>query len=462
MGSYYLNVNGYEHPLAKCKLVKECENAVDIAKVVLPRLERTHYTIGDEVYVRTGATTFFAGYISQRKLGTSLDLEVESYGGFCRRVLVKEVYENKTPEYIIENLITNYTNLTYSSSGSTGITLKRLIINNRYLSEVIANFCQSFGWQFRTDNDKNAYFEERGSASTSADDLVVGTNCNTMEKWKEDPKKIINHLVLKCGSQTFRKKQTFSGDGSTKEFTLTYKPSGNLKVLVDSAELEGQLEGDNGGDYEYDSENKKVTFVVAPSNNADNTIIEYTYSLPIVITKPNTVSKNKHGLYAKKIFAGWIERYEDARVLAGKILAQYDDPTKSNKLIIKGIQTSYKIGSTQKVTDSYNGIDEDMIIRKIEFKIPENLTILYVGTEIYNLFDWQKTATDRIKELIDMFSKESTIQEYVSIVCDMNVSMTAVVTVKTRTIGDSFILDHPDNSKLDSGYKLDWQGSAWV
>lgn len=462
MEDYKVIRNTVEYPLSKLSIVSECQSGVDVAKVVLNRSHIGTFVIGNEVTIYNGATKLFGGYVLKPKSGNTLDIDIESYGGECRRTLVNKVYEDKTPEYIIEDLITNYTALTYASSWVSGITLKSVIIRSKYISEIIGKICEVINWQFYTDIDKNAYFEPVGTATCAAADLVVSSNCRTIGKWIEDPKKLMNVLRLKCGSQDFTNSETFNGDGTTKEFTLAYKPTANTHCVVDGSDLVGQLQGSEGGDFSVDVENKKVTFVTAPANDTDNVIITYTYSLPIIISKSNPASIATYGFYGKKINAGWINRYEDARELATSLLTQYSSPTKTNILLLPGINTDYVAGCTKKVTDSYNSVDQNMLVRKITYKIPENKTLIEVGSEIASLLEWNKSTKEKLDELMDMFSKESTIQEYVSIAVAASVSMESVISVKTRTIGDSFIVGHPDNSEVGADYKVGWQGTAWA
>jgi len=462
MTEFYLKKGTTNYDISEATVTKECEKAVDMAKVKLSREHKDDFTIGDEVEIYKDSTKLFGGYVYSKDYHKYLELKIESYGGELKRKIAREVYEDKSPEYIVQDLIDNESSLTYASSGSSGITLKRVIIRDRPISEIIEKMCDVLNWQFRTDENKNAYFEERGTASSSASDLVVGSNCILKDKWKEDPKKLMNYIVLKGGSQDFNTKETFSGDGTTKTFTLTYKPTGNVRAVVDGTEKTGQLEGSEGGDFEVDEENKTVTFTTAPSSGTDNVEIYYTYSLPILISRSNPSSISTYGIHAKKVTATWINRFEDGRQLVNKLLETYAEPIRMNCLVVKGINTDYKVGSTNKVTDSYNGINQNMLIYKIMWKIPQNLTYIYVGSEITNFLDMNKSLEEKINELVDIFSRESTIQEYVIVTNDLKVELTCKIKVQTRTIGDTFVWNHPgENGKWNNNKKWNWQGTSY-
>lgn len=463
MTSYKVTVNSVDYPVSKPKWNKNCQSGVDMASVTLPITYASTFTNGQEIELYQDSTKVFAGYIDQIKLSDTVILKIESYGGYLKRKMVNTVYEDKTPEYIVEDLIETYGNLTYASSWVTGITLKRVIISDKYISEIIAKICDVVGGQFRTDENGNGYFEEDGTASTSADHLVVGTNCSRKNEWTIDPTKIMNSLIVKGGSQSFSTVETFSGTGSQVDFVLTYKPKGAVRAVVDGTEKIGQLEGSAGKDFSVDSENQTVTFETAPSNSSDNVLIYYSYDLPIKVGAANATSIETYGLHDKKVIAGWITRFEDARTLCTKLVDQYSSPIKSNVLVLSGINTNYTVGSSRNITDTERGITaESMVISKIEYDAERGLTYLTVGSEIYSIFDWNKTAQEQIKDLTDFFTQESTIQDYLLIEADFGVALAIDVTVKTRTIGTSFIVGHPTNGVVGSTNQVGWHGTAWA
>jgi len=464
MTAYKITVNSVDYTVSKPRWNKNCQSGVDMATVTLPLTYASTFTNGQEAELYQDSTKLFAGYIDQIKLSDRVVMKIESYGGYLKRKMVNVVYEDKTPEYIIQDLIENYGNLTYASSWSTGITLKRVIISDKYISEVISKMCDVVGGQFRTDENANGYFEEDGTATTSADHLIVGTNCSRKNEWTIDPTKIMNSLIVKGGSQSFSTMETFSGTGSQVDFVLAYKPKGGVRAVVDGSEKIGQLEGSSGKDFSVDSENKTVTFESAPSNSSDNVVIYYQFDLPIKVSVTNPASISTYGLREKKVIAGWITRFEDARTLANKLVSQYSSPTKSNILVLSGINTSYTVGSSRNVTDSDKGITaENMVISKIEYDTERGLTYLTVGSEIYSIFDWNKTAQEQIKDLTDFFTQESTIQEYLLCEAEFSVSFDVDVTVKTRNINDSFIIGHPTASRIGATYtrKIGCQASSW-
>lgn len=374
---------GNSYPLANFLIQNAVEDEVDMINPA--RLSRdlvSVFPVGTEIQLYEDTTRRFGGYICMPSHGTFFEPTCESYGGELRRTLVNKVYENKSPEYIVEDIITKYTGLTYAGTWTSGLTLEKIVIKHRYGSDVISKLCELFNCQFRTDSSKNAYLEDRGTTTCSGDDLVVGNenaggNCIITDKWTIDPSKIVNYLVVKGGSEDFTYHETFAGPGT--EFTLKYKPTGNVRVTTSSGsnELTGQLPGDSGGDFSVDGETQKVTL----ASSASNVDIYYTYSLPILIVKTNPTSITAYGIRGKKIDAGWITRTEDAKTYATTYLAQYGTPTKSNRLMKKGLDWDYTAGAMKNVTDSYNGIDESMYIRKVEWNLAENATYIHVGTE---------------------------------------------------------------------------------
>lgn len=69
--------------------------------------------------------------------------------------------------------------------------------------------------------------------------------------------------------------ETFSGDGSTTEFSLSV-PAGNHLSAITSLQVGGSAV-DKWKDYDIDLQNKKVTFDTAPATGTDNIEITYKY-----------------------------------------------------------------------------------------------------------------------------------------------------------------------------------------
>lgn len=460
MTFYLKNVaTGNQYALAGMKVTMATESQVDTSELELERSVRDNFEIGNTIKILDGSTERFSGYLYTHKFGTKFTPVCESLGGELRRTMANEVYENKSPEYIVEALLTKYTSLTYAGTWTSGLIIEKVSIPHRYISDVIAKICELFNCQFRTDKDGNAYLEDRGTATCSADALVVGTNCIIKNEWERDPDKVINFVVIKGGNETHNYHEAFAGPNT--EFTLSKKPTGGVRVTTSSGanELTGNMQGDIGGDYYVDDEEQKVVL----ASSASNVDIYYDYSLAIEYPKTNLSSIDEYGMRGAKITASWITKLEDAKTFANTLLSQYSTPPKSNCIVKAGLDWAYVAGAMISVTDSENGItSESMYIRKVVWNLKENMTYIYVGTEKYTFANWTKNLQNAVNDFMDFFGKASTIQQYITAIIDLDISVDLNVTVSTRTIGNTFILDHPTNSKLDGTHQLSWVGGSWT
>ena len=369
------------------------------------------------------------------------------YGYAMNNIRVTQVYEDKSPEYIIEDLITNHTEFTYESTATSGVTLSKFIVND-YIYKIIDVMCELLGWQFRTDIDKNSYFEPSGTIDNNVT-LVTGTDV-TVKKWLfEEP--IFNNIKVKGDYAEYQNTETFNGDGSTVEFDFTYSPVGNVSVTIGGSEkTPGSKEGE--GDYYVYREPKNLAFTTAPGAGTGNISTTYSYQIPIVVETPDEASIAAYGQRDKEIEAPFIKTFEDARKYANELIAVYGDGTVKATIVKPGIDTTLTQGELITLQDNERGITEEVIINEIIYKYPENVTELKVGSYDFIVTDWQKEVQERIKQLEKRMSNEKLIMQHRPYNNNLAVASTVTHVDKWRNIYDgsydSFILGHATNGKL--------------
>jgi hypothetical protein len=238
------------------------------------------------------------------------------YGYELNNTHVTVVYNDKSPEYIVEDLINNYTNFTYASTTSSGITLDKYIADD-YVYKVVEKMCELLDWQFRTDMSKNCYFEPAGNVNNNVT-LTTGTDVKVKKWLYEEPK--FNKVKIKGDYAEYQHTETFSGDSNETDFSFTYKPVGNITVSVGGSEqTPGDREGDN--DYYVYRENKLLTFTTAPGTGTDNISTTYSYQIPVVVETELETSVDTYGERHKEVDAPFIKTFEDARQYAKVIIS---------------------------------------------------------------------------------------------------------------------------------------------
>ena len=417
--------------------------------------------VGDEVYILDeDDNKIFAGTIEKIEEYETKKLTIYDYGYKLNNVVVNEIYNNKTPEYIIEDLITNYTDLTYSSTSSSGITLSKYVCKDKKLNEVINELSSLLGWIWYIDKDKKFYFEPK-SYESSGITLTIGTNARLKGKWRKDTSHIINEVIVVGDMATFNTSDSFSGDGSTKEFTLTYQPKGNVRVLVDGTEQQGYVEGQGTGDYKYDKDNKKIIFDTAPSSGS-SIVVYYEYEVPIKVQTSNYESINLYGKRSTKIVKKYINTMSQARKLASKYLDYYSNYHLSAKIEYIYLNPNIQTGKTINVVDNINNVNQEFVINKVIWKYPEGIMEISVGEREPEIFDWNAEVMDRLKQLEQSMDNTDILQYYYLVDNQLNVSVNVEISAKYRTIPSDILIYNHSERKWGSHKWADPGTISWT
>lgn len=95
--------------------------------------------------------------------------------------------------------------------------------------------------------------------------------------------------------------QSFSGDGTTKEFTLNFQPDALLGITVGGTQQnvkpigQGTL-GSGGLQVQWDKTTPKIKFFTAPPSAANNVVVNYTYPSPVRVRATEMQSIGKYAL----------------------------------------------------------------------------------------------------------------------------------------------------------------------
>ena len=433
---YYIKKGAIEYELHGFEHKKENNTTIDTTELSLARDHNSIFDIGDNVSIgyHDSGDSFvaeFNGDVTSKQVNEELVMTVESYDGrIYRTEYITEVHENKTIEYIIEHLITTYTDLTYASSNTTGVTLERFVINTETVGDVITRILKSIDWQTRTDNSENFYFEPRGDIASSVV-LQNGVNAFLQGEWKKNPNRLVNSCTVIGDKAKFQTNQTFTATDSQISFIVTYKIIGNVRVTVDGTEIVGgQPGGTTTYDYSVDNEQKTIIFEVG-ATTGETVIVYYEYELPIKITATNDNSISSYGTFPKKVTDNTLKTTSDARKLAKIIVSVYGSPVTSAELRVNW-EEDIDVGQTVQVIDSFNSIDQSFVVISMTKNYPSGDRIISVGVEEFMSLDMSKDINDRIKRLESEQDNTDIVQSYKSI--KENVS--AVVKqgrVRTRT-----------------------------
>lgn len=475
-GAYLRDQEMNAYPIISAQVKYDIERLVDVAEVVVSRT--ASIDVGDEVAIYWNGEPIFAGYVTEAKKREVLTLRVENYASELFRVRATEVFRDKSPEEIVQYLIENYTGLQYASTETSGVTISKYVVDADLVGKVVQDVAKLLDWQILVDVQKRFYFIPKGSRAVGYS-LVVGANCDLVGSWEFDLSRLMNDITLKGDKQSFTKEDTFTGDGTTNEFVLTYKPTGSIRVTVDGTEMKHEA------DYTVDADDRKVSFMTPPANGA-NIVVQYDYVVPIVIMASNDESIAKYGRHSAVIEAKWIKTMADARKYTRKLLELYAEPLARGWLKVATIRTDIKEGDIITVIDNRNGINQSMQVAKVEYYIPEGYTKVLVGTSEVLLYDWQAEVQERIKQLEQVLSTIETIQRQLGFKEPINVKIKIkrFVVKKTELVSGAkwndssaiwggtgvfyaktypFVLDHDQYGLLDTvNIRMDIPYNDWM
>lgn len=422
------------------------------------------FTIGDEiaVYDQAGGsdTKIFGGYLTSiSENNGTWEVECDEYVKEVVDKRVKKVYQNKSPEYILQDLIDNETSLTFFAPISSGITLDKYVIEGP-IEEAVEDMTRILDWQARSTPQKEFYLEPRGRLS-SGKTFTHGTDCVVTKKRTKDSK-FINTVELRAGRTNYTRSNNFSGTGSKTEFDLTEVPVDNIDVKVDSVDQEGAISEDlqSGDDFYIDQDDQKLIFDTAPSNGA-SIDISYSYEVPILVEAqaPDAVIPPSEREVSTTIKREWIKTFKDARKYAGDYVDNHSRLTGEVEFYTTFGQEP-EIGKLVNIVDNGKEIDSSFVVEKKVIKSNGQMEIK-AGQEEFNSIEWRNQVQRRIKKMQQRKTTNKTLTKYLSPKNNYEVRLSTAITVKKREINDSFVVGHPENGVInDSNYPLgDRRGS---
>ncbi|MHB1334524.1 MAG: hypothetical protein ACYCXQ_01020 [Candidatus Humimicrobiaceae bacterium] len=372
---------------------------------------------GLEVIITSGGVRIFGGYIVKRtsKVINSLrvlyNLDCQDYTLLFYHKLSIVTVENETCKYAMEYLINTYC-ASYgitTTNIETGPTLNRIQFNYVTIADAFKKICDYTGYDWYIDYYKNVYFfmAQNNPASFEVNDSAAVSNLEI----NRDLTQIKNAIYVRGASYISDiYTQNMVGDGTTKDFYLTYKPH-DLTITIGGASK--TVGTDNIHDLSsYDSlvnfQEKMVKFASAPGAGVA-IVFTYKYDVPILVYKrdPQSVAAlvalgDVDGIREKRIIDNSIKSREEARQKAEGELLQSSNPkyTASYETSTSGL----KSGMIQKVNSVLLGINENLVITEITTAIGFNDNHNYfvrLEGRLYGLTELLKSFLDKSSELAD-------------------------------------------------------------
>lgn len=435
----------------ECKITKSNDTIVD--ECICDVSNSSSISTGDVIDFKRndGSTQITDGKVVNKNNTVLHRLRILTNGFELNNVWVEQVYTSVSPEYIVEDIITNYTsNLVYASTDVSGFTLTGNYVAKGYAVDIIKDMLDILDWQLRIDENNNVYFEPKGSINNGVS-FVNGENGVNFVSWENDLEPMFNEVKVIGGFESFSKQETISGTGTS--FVLSEKPSGSVRVLVSSVEIDPSL-------YEVDAENKTVTF----SSSRTNPFFSYSFNRPIVVVNRDDDSINDNYLVYKEVQAPWLTNRADAIKYSQQLLDAFSRGDTNVKAVKAGLDFSLSVGEVINCVDSTRNESASLVISMIEYDGREGSTTVTLGSRDFVLFDWQNEVKQRIKDLEKRISNVTEVNFARLLKSKFKLKFSVSTVVSYNSPNDSFTLGHPTLGRLRSGfdYEPDCSDNGYV
>jgi len=316
------------------------------------------------------------------------------------RIFPSLSYVSKTPEFIVQDLITKFTDFSFSGA-SSGVTLNRYEASG-YLIDSIRTLATSAGFDFwtgvTTAGAKVFYFRP---ANTNLNKTLylgkVGSNLPNAirDSYEVDDSLLFNAVEVYGRGKTESVRYVFEQLDS---FTDYYFP----RVLYSLSLSLRNVALTEGVEYRYDIEERKVKLLsIYTSSSTNPARLEFSYmadNTPLIY-KENSSSVSTYGRRVAAVVVENESEISDLNVFADKFLNVYSQPRKSLVVIVPGLDFDYTDGGYVTVYDPYLGINgQTFVVRSVKWVYPKGETVLTLGEFVTELYDLQRRTRFEVEK----------------------------------------------------------------
>ena len=426
------------------------------------------YNITDQEHINiftkrnSRSTLKFGGYVTKIENKTTHNtLLAQSFGKMLAETEVRnQAYDDKTPEYIVEDLITTNTNMeAIMNGGATGLVLNKFTAAGK-LIDIIKDFAALTNRMFYTTGNNQFVFEPVQFTETDIT-FTHGSNAAILETGYDDTE-LVNDLTVLGENTRYSTIQYLSGDGGL-SFDLNHGAV-STKVIIN-----GQGEKLPEIDYTFDSVGKTITFAVAPPTGTNNIAVDYQYEEPLYLRGTRQTSIDANGIRAKRLNLRWISNKNDGIRFVQSYLNRYKEITQKIKINIGNMYNSVVENDIIRVVNAVSSIDGTFVVKSIEWSYPEFTTVLNVGEYYFDYFEYDKDIVKKlhdiegslttVKTLIDYEAPEETI-----VINDIVIQIVTENFTETFNMGDADVIYDKNNNSYGTGssYGSRVTGSVYV
>ena len=351
-----------------------------------------------------------------------------------------QAYCSKSPEFIIDDLIRNNSDLIpHIHGGSSGIILTVFNADGKMV-DIIRDLTQLSGKTFNTDALGQFHLHD----STFSATCFVFTHglCSRNFECVEDDTEIVNDLVVIGENKRYGTIETFSGNASCTIFNLTYG------VISSTVKIGGALQKADE-DYYTCTIGKTIVFICAPASGSCNIEVTYDYEIPLLIRGEKESSILAHGRHSKRLVMPWIRRRNDGISFINGYLNKYKDIRTSLKIELGVMKNSLAEGDIVRIVNSVKGIDDNYVVKSLTWNYPEMKTEILVGEFKFDDLEYEKAIIEKLHDLESALTEikdikcSEQLEELMVIVDNINIICAAsdgIVFVETMSLADSLAI----------------------
>ena len=385
---------------------------------------------------------------------------------------VQELYTSGTSEIcevgsIVRDVVWNSPfsgTITVTNVSGTTRIVDAFRIKNKSVFETVQQLAEFVGYDFWIDFNKDLHFQPESITSTG---YTFDNTNSALASINEDRQEMANRVTVYGARTMARLQENFTADGGS-IFTLLYSPhdtqitQSGLQVRGGVFELTTFLP--TGVQYLVDYDTKRIIFVSGTDVGANvpasgvPVVIEYARSVPIIKEVQDDSSIDAYGFKETVITNTEIKDPRQALQVAQGELTRLKDPAVQVSVdIISSTVSGIQPGQTVVMNMPWNGVSGAQL--KV-FETTYNMTKSNLLSDSVISF----RAGNRIRDTSDLLQEIILKQrELEAIDTDPSDTVTKFRTatgslglrthwyISTRTLGSSFVLNHPSLGDLGSG-----------
>tara|TARA_R110000824_G_scaffold378264_2_gene569764 strand:+ start:6264 stop:8252 length:1989 start_codon:yes stop_codon:yes gene_type:complete len=350
------------------------------------------------------STMKFGGRITKIEDKTShKEIIAQSFGKILGETEIRgESFDNRSPEYIVNNLMTNNSDFEYIGRGAdSGIILGKYVADGK-LIDIIRDFAALTNKIFYTTPTEQFIFEPK-EFTTTLISLTHGVNASILDNGFDDTE-IVNDLTVigQILKYSTIKTETLS---SANSWVLDHGVT-TLKITKNGTDLVPE------DDFTVDSVGKTVGFT---STQSGVFVAYYDYDFPVIIRGIKQSSIDEYGVHAKRMNLGWITNRGDGVRFVQSYLERYKEISQKVKVEIGEHENYISENDMITITNPNMGFDsKTFVVKSIAWNYPEMTTILDIGEYYFDYYEYDKMIIQKIHNLEGAISTIKEIREYES------------------------------------------------